>query len=80
MLVCLLSAVLLVAASTCALGFCWVGNLIQAIVNNLALREMGKEPPRNDFGGAGTCFIETLVLAAGAVMPFESTIVTALEV
>lgn len=65
------AAILFVPGRRTVRALVWVWNLVEAVIDDLALREVGEKAPGDDLGGVGACFVDALVLGGRAVVPLE---------
>lgn len=63
------AAILLVRGGPLAVSL--VGDLVEAVVDDLALGKVGEEAPSDDLGGIGTRLVDALILGGRAVVPLE---------
>lgn len=61
----------LVVVLVVVVGGVVLGDLVEAVVDDLALREVGEEAPGDDLGGVGARLVDALLLGGGAVVPLE---------
>lgn len=66
-----LTTMLLILSRVAIRAMPWIGNLVETVVDDFALRKVGEEAPSNNLGCIGPCLVDALVLSGCTIVPLE---------